>query len=69
MSNNDNKGDLMFAKYSVALAASATLSIGLSAQPASADTFVHLFEWQWEDVAQECANWLGPKGFLSLIHI
>lgn len=56
----------MFAKYSVALAASATLSIGLSAQPASADTFVHLFEWQWEDVAQECENWLGPKGFKAV---
>lgn len=56
----------MFAKYSVALATSATLSIGLSAQPASADTFVHLFEWQWEDVAQECENWLGPKGFKAV---
>ncbi|BBM05403.1 hypothetical protein HAALTHF_14590n [Vreelandella aquamarina] len=56
----------MFAKYSVALATSATLSIGLSAQPASADTFVHLFEWRWEDVAQECENWLGPKGFKAV---
>jgi len=26
-------------------------------------TFVHLFEWKWSDVAQECEDWLGPKGF------
>ena len=25
--------------------------------------FVHLFEWSWEDVAKECENWLGPKGY------
>lgn len=25
--------------------------------------FVHLFEWKWEDVAQECETFLGPKGF------
>ncbi|KAF2367801.1 Glycosyl hydrolase family 13 catalytic domain [Trinorchestia longiramus] len=24
---------------------------------------VHLFEWKWEDVAAECENFLGPKGF------
>ncbi|CAJ1366138.1 unnamed protein product [Effrenium voratum] len=27
------------------------------------EVFVHLFEWSWEDVAKECENWLGPKGF------
>merc|ERR1711935_1287141 len=26
-------------------------------------TFVHLFEWSWDDIAQECEDWLGPKGF------
>lgn len=25
--------------------------------------FVHLFEWQWDQVAQECETFLGPKGF------
>jgi alpha-amylase len=24
-------------------------------------SFVHLFEWSWSDVAQECEDWLGPK--------
>jgi alpha-amylase len=23
---------------------------------------VHLFEWHWDDVAEECETWLGPKG-------
>ncbi|WP_341938549.1 starch-binding protein [Marinimicrobium sp. C2-29] len=25
--------------------------------------FVHLFEWSWSDIAQECEQWLGPKGY------
>lgn len=24
---------------------------------------VHLFEWKWDDIADECERWLGPKGF------
>ncbi|XP_049811104.1 alpha-amylase 1-like [Schistocerca nitens] len=24
---------------------------------------VHLFEWKWADIAAECENFLGPKGF------
>jgi len=27
------------------------------------DVFVHLFEWSWDDIARECEDWLGPKGF------
>merc|ERR1719428_443123 len=30
------------------------------------DAFVHLFEWSWADVAQECEQWLGPKGFTAV---
>mmetsp|Transcript_32666 Transcript_32666/g.78520 ORF Transcript_32666/g.78520 Transcript_32666/m.78520 type:complete len:464 (+) Transcript_32666:41-1432(+) len=31
---------------------------------AAADTaFVHLFEWSWPDVANECEKVLGPKGY------
>lgn len=30
--------------------------------PLRPDTFVHLFEWKWTDVAQECVNVLGPAG-------
>ena len=24
---------------------------------------VHLFEWKWLDIAKECEDFLGPKGF------
>jgi len=30
------------------------------------DSFVHLFEWSWSDVATECEQWLGPKGFTAV---
>jgi len=29
-------------------------------------TMVHLFEWSWADVALECEEWLGPKGFTAV---
>lgn len=28
--------------------------------------FVHLFEWKWTDVANECEVFLGPKGFAAV---
>jgi alpha-amylase len=28
--------------------------------------FVHLFEWRWADVAQECEAFLGPHGFTAV---
>jgi alpha-amylase len=28
--------------------------------------FVHLFEWRWTDVAQECETFLGPKGYAAV---
>jgi len=28
--------------------------------------FVHLFEWRWNDIADECENFLGPKGFAAV---
>mgnify|MGYP000082525963 CR=1 FL=1 len=28
--------------------------------------FVHLFEWQWEEIASECENVLGPKGYAAI---
>jgi alpha-amylase len=28
--------------------------------------FVHLFEWKWTDIAKECENYLGPKGFSAV---
>jgi alpha-amylase len=27
---------------------------------------VHLFEWKWTDIAKECENYLGPKGFAAV---
>ncbi|OBX34954.1 alpha-amylase precursor [Halomonas elongata] len=38
----------------------------LPTQQAHAGAFVHLFEWKWSDVAQECENFLGPKGFSAV---
>lgn len=29
-------------------------------------TIVHLFEWKWDDIAQECENFLGPKGYAGV---
>ncbi|HSH02881.1 MAG TPA: carbohydrate-binding module family 20 domain-containing protein [Anaerolineae bacterium] len=28
--------------------------------------FVHLFEWKWTDIAQECENFLGPAGYAAV---
>ncbi|CAE7408572.1 amy, partial [Symbiodinium sp. CCMP2456] len=33
---------------------------------AAKNAFVHLFEWSWQDVARECEEWLGPKGFSAV---
>ncbi|EDW33594.1 GL11824 [Drosophila persimilis] len=30
------------------------------------NTIVHLFEWKWEDIAEECENFLGPRGFAGV---
>src|SRR5215211_7818392 len=27
---------------------------------------VHLFEWRWPDVARECEDFLGPRGFAAV---
>ena len=31
-----------------------------------AGAFVHLFEWQWTDIASECEDVLGPKGYAAV---
>ena len=41
-------------------------ALTLPMQPAQAGAFVHRFEWQWSDVAQEWENFLGPKGFSAV---
>ncbi len=30
------------------------------------DTFVHLFEWKWTDIAEECEQFLGPNGYKAI---
>jgi alpha-amylase len=38
----------------------------LGVSPARATVFVHLFEWPWNDIAQECEEFLGPKGYFAV---
>jgi alpha-amylase len=33
---------------------------------AAGDVFVHLFEWKWTDIANECETVLGPAGFAAV---
>ncbi len=46
---------------SLALAGGALTSPALALNPNS--TSVQMFEWSWNDIATECTQWLGPKGF------
>ncbi|TYK65548.1 alpha-amylase [Colwellia echini] len=49
------------------LATSLALGITCQAQAASQPTtFVHLFEWNWQDIAKECETFLGPKGYAAV---
>ncbi len=32
----------------------------------SRTVFVQLFEWKWTDIAKECEQWLGPRGFSAV---
>ena len=34
-----------------------------SGRAAAGDVFVHLFEWTWPDIARECEQVLGPRGY------
>ncbi|MBW8843887.1 MAG: ATPase, partial [Burkholderiales bacterium] len=51
--------------HALALASSALLAAFtppvLALNPNS--TSVQMFEWSWPDIATECTQWLGPKGF------
>jgi alpha-amylase len=44
----------------------AALTTATAASAKSPDTFVHLFEWSWDDIAHECTAFLGPKGFSAV---
>ncbi|MGA1265086.1 MAG: alpha-amylase [Prochlorothrix sp.] len=39
---------------------------GLSQPLTETETWVHLFEWSWRDIAQECETVLGPAGIAAV---
>jgi alpha-amylase len=47
----------------VAAVSDAEPAAASAASPGSKDVIVHLFEWPWASVANECTTQLGPKGF------
>lgn len=44
----------------------ALLTISSTTLAQSRTAFVHLFEWSWSDIATECEQHLGPKGFAAV---
>ncbi len=42
------------------------LNLFLSVSVRAQTVFVHLFEWQWNAIASECENHLGPKGYAAV---
>lgn len=53
---------LITTSLALALPLLASTQTQAAAQPT---TFVHLFEWNWQDIAQECESYLGPKGYAN----
>jgi alpha-amylase len=45
------------------LLGAAAVTAQWDANVVNGQVIVHLFEWKWADVAAECENFLGPKGF------
>ncbi|KAK8733790.1 hypothetical protein OTU49_006479 [Cherax quadricarinatus] len=41
----------------------ASASAQLDPHVTNGQVIVHLFEWRWADIAAECENFLGPKGY------
>lgn len=37
-----------------------------SGRAAAGDVFVHMFEWTWPDIARECEQVLGPRGYKAI---
>ncbi|MGL1937001.1 MAG: alpha-amylase family glycosyl hydrolase [Fibrobacterales bacterium] len=53
----------------VSITPSSSSSVSIIVPPANTlprTAFVHLFEWQWADIALECENVLGPGGFAAV---
>ncbi|MCU7553674.1 alpha-amylase family protein [Alteromonas sp. ASW11-19] len=47
-------------------ALASALMLAPSAAHAAPTTFVHLFDWNWQDIATECETFLGPKGYAAI---
>lgn len=60
LNRNLNKIFLVFSMSFALLSQAATTS------PVPRTAFVHLFEWQWNAIASECENYLGPNGFSAV---
>ncbi|TAA47508.1 starch-binding protein [Corallincola spongiicola] len=50
----------------IGVVGASVLSISAQAAAEPRTAFVHLFEWQWKDIAIECEEELGPKGFSAV---
>ncbi|QJR81546.1 alpha-amylase [Alteromonas pelagimontana] len=58
---------MLFRHHLTVASAVALAAVNLnSAAVAAPTTFVHLFEWNWQDVATECETYLGPKGYAAV---
>lgn len=44
----------------------ATAGTPIKPAPGPRTVFVHLFEWKWTDIAQECETFLGPRGYAAI---
>ena len=65
--NADKKNNLLLSKSTTLLTTSLAIMLSAQIQAASQPTtFVHLFEWHWQDIAQECEEFLGPKGYAAV---
>ncbi|GGO64427.1 hypothetical protein [Nonomuraea cavernae] len=53
----------VIAGAALAGASTATTRSALAAPPGERSVIAHLFQWRWSDIAAECANVLGPKGY------
>lgn len=48
------------------LASCVNYTQAVTTTPVPRTVMVHLFEWQWNDIASECETVLGPKGFAAV---
>ena len=52
----------------VGLVAASNKTRGYTSPPCQGNRqpIVHLFEWPWKDIAKECEEHLGPKGYCGV---